>query len=282
MKAGFAIAQLIDLVLPSLFLVCEHAEGALYGVDVGQGGMPVRLARSRPFVGWCFVTVPAADMLADIHGELTHGQRPSGLENTDLAVLRRAVAHLRRQWSSSPPTRRFRRHLFDARLSLVGGYDEARSLLRDDAPEAVAMGTGSWRITDLSRSGVGAVVAASAQGGAPAAGDLVAFCPDGGTRWHIGIVRRVRISGTWIEIGIATLSHSPDIAQVDDGRAARELFACDPVRRGEAIRLVGPVGSLEDDDPLFVMAKGAVAHKLKPLASALRGKSFDLRVYQVV
>jgi hypothetical protein len=282
LKAGFAIAQLIDLILPSLLLVREYTDAALYGVDVAHRSVPVRLARAAPFEGWRFVTVSAADMLSDIHGDLTHGQRPSGLGKTDLEELRAAVAHLRRQWSSSPPMRRFRRYPFDIRLNVVGGYDETKSLLRGDAPEAVALGTGVWRVTDLSRGGVGATASIHIQGGAPAAGDLVAFCPEEGTRWHIGIVRRVRIAESYTEIGIATLSDRPDLAQVDDGRVARELFACDPVRRGEAIRLVGPVGSLGDDDPLFVFAKGSVVHKLRPLASALRGKSFDLRVYQVV
>ncbi|MDR2032146.1 MAG: hypothetical protein LBP86_07835 [Azoarcus sp.] len=282
LKAGFAIARLVELSLPYLFLTCEHTETALYGVDAAKSGIPVRLARPDSFEGWYFVTVPAADMLSDIHGELTHGHRPPGLEKTDLAELRIAVTHLRRQWSARPPTRRFRRYSFNAHLSVVGGYDDVMSLLGEGSPEGVALGTGGWRITDLSRGGVGATTSRSTDGGVPAAGDLVAFCPEEGTQWHIGVVRRVRLSKSGIEIGIATLSVRPDLARVDDGRAAHELFVCEPVRRGEAIRLVGPVGSLEEDDPLFVMAKGSVVCKLRPLADALRGKSFDLRVYQAM
>ncbi|MDR1062594.1 MAG: hypothetical protein LBL48_01430 [Azoarcus sp.] len=282
LKTGFAIARLIDLSLPQLFLTRERTDAALYGVDVAQRGIPVRLARSTSFEGWYFVTVPAADMLSDVHGELTHGQRPFGLEKTDLAELRVAVTHLRRQWSARPPVRRFRRYSFNAHLSVVGGYDDVMGLLGDGSPEAVALGTGGWRITDLSRGGVGATTSRSVESGVPAAGDLVAFCPEEGTQWHIGLVRRVRLSKSGIEIGIATLSMNPDLARVDDGRAVHELFICEPVRRGEAIRLVGPVGSLEEDDPLFVMAKGSVVCKLRPLASALRGKSFDLRVYQAM
>ncbi|MDR0701657.1 MAG: hypothetical protein LBF61_04475 [Azoarcus sp.] len=282
LKAGFAVARLVELSLPYLFLTREHTEAALYGVDVAGRGIPVRLARSDSFEGWRFVTVPAADMLSDIHGELTRGHRPSGLEKTDLAELRSAVTHLRRQWSARPPTRRFRRYSFSAHLSVVGGYDDVMNLLGEASPEGVALGTGGWRITDLSRGGVGAMTSRTTDGGAPAAGDLVAFCPEEGTRWHIGVVRRVRLSKSGIEIGIATLSVRPDLARVDDGRAAHELFICEPVRRGEAIRLVGPVGSLEEDDPLFVMAKGSVVCKLRPLADALRGKSFDLRVYQAM
>ncbi|MDR1424324.1 MAG: hypothetical protein LBI92_06965 [Azoarcus sp.] len=291
LKTGFAIAQLIQLVLPHLLLTREPMEAALYGVDLERRGIPVRLARTTTFEGWRLVTVPAADVLSDIHGELTHGQRRAGLEKMDLDVLRAAVAHLRRQWSSSPPTRRHQRHVLDARLSMVYGYDGAVSLLNDDAAEAVSMGTGAWRIVDLSRGGVGATMRHGGVGtgaprnvwvGLPSAGDLVAFCPEEGTKWHLGVVRRVRMSDSHIELGIATLSASPDIGAVDDGRAVRELCFCDPIRRGEPVRLVGPVGALEDNEPLFVTIPGALTHKLRPLASALRGKSFDLRVYQVV
>jgi len=292
LKTGFAIAQLIQLVLPHLLLTREPMDAALYGVDLEQRGVPMRLVRATTtFEGWRFVTVPAADALSDIHGELAHGQRRAGLEKIDLDVLRAAVAHLRRQWSSSPPTRRHQRHVLDARLSMVYGYGDAVNLLNDDAMEAISMGTGSWRIVDLSRGGVGATMRHSSVGagashnvwaGIPAAGDLVAFCPEEGTKWHLGVVRRVRISDSHIELGIATLSASPDIGAVDDGRAVRELCFCDPIRRGEPVRLVGPVGALEDNEPLFVTMPGALTHKLRPLASALRGKSFDLRVYQVV
>jgi hypothetical protein len=278
LKTGFAVAELIDLSLSFLLLVRENTSAALYGIDVANRGIPVRLAQASSFEGWSFVTIPAADSLSDIHAQLVHGQCPPDLEKIDPEVLCDAAAHLCRQWSASPPTRRFQRYPFDARLCVVCGYDQAMNLLSNDVlEEGVAMGTGAWRITDLSRGGVGAAIP-SIRATAPAAGDLVAFCPEEGVKWHIGVVRRVRTSKTYIEIGIATLSDSPDLVQVDDGRAPRDLCFCDPIRSGEAVRLLGPVGALGDNNPFFVMVDGNV-HKLRPLAKALRGKSFDLRVY---
>jgi hypothetical protein len=284
LKTGFVIARLIEMALPQLLLTREVPDAALYGVDLAQHGVPLRLTRQVDFSGWRFVTLPASDMLSDIDGELAHGQYRAGLEKMDLDELRAAVAHLRRQWSGSPPMRRFQRYPLDTRLTMVRGYDQTVTLLGYDEMEGVATGTGSWHITDLSRGGVGVTASTNnlSVDATPTAGDLVAFCLEEGTRWHVGVVRRVRTSGAFVEIGIATLSDRPGLSVVDDGRAARELCLCDPVRRGEVVRLVGPVGALGEDDPLFVTLKNAVVHKLRPLASALRGKSFDLRVYQVV
>ncbi|MCL1826061.1 MAG: hypothetical protein FWG26_09035 [Betaproteobacteria bacterium] len=281
LKAGFAVARLIVRLLPDLFMVREHVEGALYGVDVAQRGIPVRLAKSASFTGWWFVTAEAVDKLSEIHNSLTLGRTPDGLEHVDAKELYAAVTHLRRQWSFNPPLRRHRRYPLNARLCVVRGYEQAMNLLDDDSTEAIAVGMGTWHITDMSLGGVGAITPRSIKVNVPTAGDLVAFCPEEGTQWHIGVVRRLRTTKSHVEIGIATLSVSPELARVDDGHRQRELCVCDPVRRGGAIRLVAPAGTLENDDPIFAMGKNAVVHKLRPVGDALKGKSFDLRIYHV-
>ena len=283
LKIGFAVARLVTQLLSDLSLTREHTEGSMYGIEMARCGVPVRLAKaSSSFVGWRFVTAEAADRLSEIHRELIQGQySPVGLEKINIEELRSAVVHLRREWSFNPPMRRHRRYSLNARLCVVRGYEQAMSLLNGDAEEAVAVGAGTWRITNLSRGGIGAIIPRNLRAGVPVAGDLVAFCPEEGTKWHIGVVRRLRISKTHIEIGIATLSSNPGLALVEDGRVQRELCACDPIRRGEAIRLLGPVGVLGDDTPLFFRTDDAIIHKLRPLANTLRGKSFDLRIYQV-
>ncbi|MDR0564752.1 MAG: hypothetical protein LBG78_07455 [Azoarcus sp.] len=283
LKAGFAAAQLISVLLPDLYLllVQEGIEGALYGIDVAQRGAPMRIANPASFTGWWFVTADAADKLSEIYRELASDRVPAGLETIGKKELRAAVLHLRRQWSSSPPLRRHQRHALNVRLSVVHGYEDAMNVLSDAAVEAVAAGTGSWRITDLSCSGVGATAPRNIMDSPPVAGDIVAFCPEEGTRWHIGVVRRVRAMGPYVEVGIATLSSSPELTCVDDGRAPRELCVCDPVRRGGVIRLVAPLGTLEGDIPLFATSGQSFVYKLRPVADVLRGGSFDLRVYQV-
>lgn len=281
LKAGFTVARLIAWLLPDLFMAREHVEGALYGIDVAQRGVPMRLAKSERFTGWWFVPVEAAFNLSDIRGGIIQGQVPDGLEHVDIKELHAAVVHLCRQWSFNPPLRRHWRYPLNARLCVVRGYDHAMNLLSDDSTEAVAMGVGTWHITDLSLGGVGAITPRSIKVAVPATGDLVAFCPEEGTRWHIGVVRRQRTSKSHIEIGIATLSTSPELVRVDDGRQQHELCVCDPIRRGGAIRLVAPVGTLGDSDPIFIVEKNAAVHKLHSLGDALKGKSFDLRIYQV-
>ena len=281
LKAGFAIARVIAWLLPDLVMMRERTEGALYGIDVAQRAIPMRVTKSASFTGWWFMTTEAADRLADIHDVLARGQIPDDFEHMDAKELRATVVHLRRQWSFNPPLRRHRRYPLNARLCVVRGYEQAMDLLGDDATEAVAVGMGTWHITDMSLGGVGAITPRSIRVNVPVAGDLVAYCPEEGTRWHIGIVRRLRTSKSHIEIGIATLSTNPEITRIDDGHRPRELCVCDPVRRGGAIRVVAPVGTLSDDNSIFVVKKNAVVHKLRPLADALRGKSFDLRIYQV-
>jgi len=281
LKTGFAIARLITWLLPDLSMVRKDMESALYGADVAQRAIPVRLTESASFMGWGFVISEAADKLSDIHGDLICGRVPEEFEHVEASILSTAVVHLRRQWSFNPPMRRHQRYPLNARLCVVRGYEQAMNLLNDDATEAVAVGMGTWHITDLSVGGVGAITPRNIKVSVPVLGDLVAFCPEEGTRWHIGVVRRLRASKSQLEIGIATLSTHPEVTRVDDGRHPRELCACDPVRRGGAIRLLAPVGTLGNDNPIFALGKNAVVHKLRPLGDALRGKSFELRIYQV-
>jgi hypothetical protein len=282
LRTGFVVGRLIAMLLPDLFMAREPVEGALYGIDVAQRGIPIRLAKLESFTGWWFIPAQAAKKLSDIHDDLVLGRVPDKFERVDAKELQAAIVHLRRQWSLNPPMRRHQRYPLNARLCVVRGYENAINLLGDDATEAVAVGMGTWHITDLSLGGVGAITPRNIKVGIPVVGDLVAFCPEEGTRWHIGVVRRLRTSKSHIEIGIVTLSANPELTRVDDGRHLRELCVCDPVRHGEAIRLVAPVGTLRDDNPVFIMKKDAPPHKLRPFGDALKGKSFDLRIYQVM
>lgn len=280
LKAGFAIARLIALLLPSLSLTRERVKGAFYGVDVASRAIPARQKESASFSGWWFATGEAAEKLSEIQDDLIRGQVPGGLESVDVEDLRTGVAHLCRLWSPRPPLRRHRRFPINARLCVVRGYEQTMNLLNDDAMEGVAAGMGAWHITDMSRGGIGAVTPRNIKVNVPVAGDLVAYCPEEGTQWHIGVVRRLRTTKSYVEIGIAALSDSPELMCIDDGRQPRELCVCDPVRPGMAIRLLAPIGTLGGDHPVFVV-KDKEVFKLCPAGDVLKGKSFDLRIYQV-
>ncbi|MDR2688758.1 MAG: hypothetical protein LBB76_03250 [Azoarcus sp.] len=279
LKVGFAIARLIEPLLPHLLLVRASTPSALYFIDASHHGVPMRLACGETPKGWRFVAMAAADKLADWHNQLVQGQPVAKLGNVEPEVLRVAVVQLYRLWSVSPPVRRFRRYAMAARLNVVRGYDNVVDLLDKDK-EALAAGTGDWRIVDLSRGGVGAS-SVTPRIKPPGTGDLVMFCPEEGTRWHLGVVRRFLHSKSHTEIGIATLSTHPMLMAVDDGQEARKLCCCDPLSQGEAIRLLAPPGVLGNEKPLFVTEKGMV-FKLRQLVDVVRGKDFDLCIFQVL
>ncbi|GHU07748.1 hypothetical protein AGMMS50225_05180 [Betaproteobacteria bacterium] len=282
LKAGFATARLIELALPLLMLVHGNTHAALYAIDARHRGIPVRLARPGGGDDWRFVAIAAADMLADVHGQLIHGQRPPALEDMDPGVLRAAAAHLRKLWSLCPPVRKFNRHTVgDIRLSVISGYEQVMELLREGTGEAMPAGAGAWRVADLSRGGAGALTVCSTAATAPGNGEIVAFCLEEGTKWHLGVVRRVRHSKRFVEIGIASLSTHPTPGEVDDGSAQHEFCFCDPVQHGGTVRLVGKTGSFNGKEILYAQRDGHV-FKLHPLAQTLNGKGFDLRTYQVL
>ena len=49
LKVGFAAAQLIEQILPSLVLTPHAVDGALYGVDLNHRAVPVRIVRTDVF-----------------------------------------------------------------------------------------------------------------------------------------------------------------------------------------------------------------------------------------
>lgn len=277
LRLGSAVCLLVDLSLPFLVLERGATQGALYHVAPPEGAVPVRSVRAAVESGWCYVPDTGVELLAELHGQFLRGAVPPALEGNEPRLLCDAAAHLRRLWSHRPPVRRFRRHLVDADLLVVRGYERVRALFE----AATAVDNGAWKVTDLSRGGVGALVIRGASEIRPESGDLLAFRPRDGANWHLGIVRRVRFAKGNAEVGIETLSVRPALIRVDDGRAPVDLFFCDPVLRGEAVRIIAPPGAIREGVSLFVTADGKVS-KLKPLEGSMKGRGFELRVYQVL
>ncbi len=271
------VCRLVDLVLPFFSVRRGDAHGALYVVNPPDSPTPVRLSRSFAAPGWYFHPVGAAEFLAELHGQLIRGVLPPVLAGHDPRLLRDAALHLRRHWSARPPVRRFKRHIVDGQLLVVRGYVNVKGLF--EARGEVA--NRAWLITDLSRGGVGALIYREETQPVPEAGELLAFRPKDGVSWHLGVVRRVRFAKGDAEVGIETLSVRPELVRVDDGRVPVELFFCDPVQRGEAVRVIAPVGVLREGAPLFVNAEGRVS-KLKQLEGSMAGQGFELRAYQVL
>lgn len=275
--ACIAACRVVDLCLPFLTLQPGVSPVALYLVNPPAAPVPVRASRATAALGWSYVPGAAVEFLAELHGQLLRGGVPPALAGSDPGLLCDAAAHLRRLWSHRPPVRRFRRHLVNEELLVVRGYEAVRCLF----VAAGEVDNRGWQITDLSRGGVGALVIRGAPDSTPESGDLLAFRPKDGSSWHLGVVRRVRFAKGIAEVGIETLSVRPALIRVDDGRVPVDMFFCDPVLRGEAVRIIAPQGTIRENVPLFITADGKVS-KLKPLDGSMVGKGFELRVYQVL
>lgn len=276
LDAGVAACRLVDISLPFLTLQRGVSPAALYLADPPAAPVPVRASHAADS-GWSYVPGAAVEFLAELHGQLLRRSLPSLLAGGDPVLLCETAAHLRRLWSHRPPVRRFRRHPVGAELLVVRGYDAIRGLF--GAMDEVA--SSAWRTTDLSRGGVGAMVICGEVQSPPDNGDLIAFRLLDGPSWHLGIVRRVRFIGESAEVGIETLSVRPALIRVDDGREPVDMFFCDQVLRGEAVRVIAPRGTIRENAPLFVTSDGRVS-KLKPLEVSMDGRGFELRVYQVM
>ncbi|THF61553.1 hypothetical protein [Pseudothauera rhizosphaerae] len=274
-----AADRLITLVLPHLDLVRKPEAGVPYLFAPASGLAPRRMVQGGdlPEGGRYFATRVAAKILAGLAAQLAHGVVPAGLgaAQTD-DVLTVAVQTLLRQWSDRPPVRRFRRHLLDGRLTAVCGFEELKKLIGSGARPAGR----DWLMHDVCRGGVGALVSAAAAGEVQA-GDLVGLRAAESETWHLGIVRRKRAAGSERLVGVETLSQKPEVVSVDDGRRAAEVLLCDPILKGEAVRLLAPLDTLTASVPLFLTFKGTI-QKLKPLDAVACGGDFELRVYQVL
>jgi hypothetical protein len=277
-----AADHLIDQVLPHLTLRPQPEAGALY-VVVPEDGAPPRRFVVGADDGLCsalyFHPGLATAMLRGFHSQLAQGVVPAGMGwggRADNLHLGEAAQHLLRQWSGSPPVRRHHRHALNGPLSAVRGFPALRALFRGEEVGAVR----EWRMCDASRGGVGAALPETASDNIHL-GDLVGLRADEGESWHLGIVRRKRYEEDAPRVGVETLAARPELISVDDGRTSAEVFLCDPLTKGEAVRVVVPPSQLRPGRPLFLSVAGLV-RKLKPLDAYLGGRGFELRVYQVV
>lgn len=273
-----AALRLVDLAVPFLSLSRTPSPETVYSVDAKQAGKPVRFVAHPASSAWFLHSEEAVVFLTGLLGRMQSGLMPPSLRNAGVTVgaVQAAAQHLIVRWSSSPPLRRFRRHLVSGVLSVIRGLGEIRHVLGGTA-SAVPV---EWAISDLSRGGVGAKVAADSAS-IPRRGELLSFRPQDGASWHLGVVRRVRYLNDEVSIGIETLSPRPTLVRVDDGRAPLEVFFCDPVQKGEAVRIAAPVNTLRAGVPLFISA-GNKLQKLKPLEACEVDSGFELRVYQVL
>ena len=254
---------------------------ALYQVTPSSWEPPRRmLAAAGDYDGhFYFVARGAADMFAGLALQLARGQLPEAVATLSpeaRLALPLACQHLLRQWGDAPPQRRVRRHLLDGRLAAVSGF----AALRRQIEGGGVLPPAEWLMHDVSRGGIGALVPGEAAE-AVEVGDLVGLRAADGDGWHLGIVRRKRFDGMAPRLGVETLSQKPRAVTANDGQQTFDALLCDPVRKGEAVRVLAPEATLQAGVTLFIHGEGAV-HALKPLDATQGGRDFDLRVYQVL
>lgn len=280
-RASLVVGRVMTFVVPMLNFRSRPFAGAMYYVRPQDGVAPRRLVRLPDELdgAWFYSAGVAVGALKELVENLAAGKAPLALAAGEEGekVLRTVLEHLIRHWSETPPVRRFRRHLLGGKLSAVRGIDQLQRLFSGRSSVAEV----EWSLKDVSRGGLGAYVCSESEPSVRV-GQLVGVRANGGAAWHLAIVRR-----TWTGareypfVGLETLSQRPVLARVDDGRASADVFLCDPVLKGEALRIAAASNQLSPDLPLFVTNGGRV-QKLKPLQGLVAGEGFDLRVYQVL
>ncbi|AYH42525.1 hypothetical protein [Azoarcus sp. DN11] len=272
-----SVDGLLHLATPVLRLEPDRFDGATHFVDPLGDEAPHRIAGVTENVpGRWFFTPLAASAVLNEYRHAPAGSAPTAWSDAQDASLQAlAVEHLLRHWSDIPPIRRHRRHLLDGKLTAVAGIEALKRVFAGELPERRE----EWQLRDASRSGIGVITANRSI----RIGQLIGVHLVDGKGWQLGLVRR-----TWAQggdtnvVGLELLSSKPVVARVDDGRCPAEVLLCDPLLRGEAVRVVVPSRTLGAPSvPLFVTRNGSV-QKLKPLDASYVGEGFELRVYQVL
>jgi len=275
------VDRLLDFSLPMLQFQAAPFAGATYCIDPSRSVGPRRMVRVPESINgtWFFAPRVAAVALQEVAEQLAAGKPPQGLALGEECGewLKAGLAHLLRHWSDMPPVRRYRRHLLGGTLSAVRGIKDLQRLFSGQT----VMRQAEWSLRDVSRGGLGAY-AATLSDASVRVGELVGIRPIEGAAWQLAVVRRTWANpGQYPFVGLETLTQNPVLASVDDGRTSADVVLCDPLMRGEAVRIAAPANVLNPGVPLFVTNNGSI-QKLKPLESSMAGDGFELRVYQVL
>ncbi len=274
---ALAVARLVQLSLPFLSLCRKPASGPHYEVSPAHAPIPRRQLQPDGSAEWHFVPFAAGDLLMEFETQFRRGRVPRSLAGAEPVLFAAAARHLRRMWSSEPPQRRFRRHETVGRLFLVRGFADCRNVLDGSMPAAQREAT----VANLGRHGVGAFLGRGRNGYGLDHDEIVALRFVDGEGWHLGLVRRLSTGDHGTQLGVEILSQQAQAGQADNGEASVDVILCDPLRRGEALRVIAAPDSLQGDVTLSVPRGGGI-QKLQPLDAMSRGRGFDLRVYQVL
>lgn len=278
--------QLISHFLPLVTFSEEPRHGNVYWVDAATSAAPRRLARMpeatpglRFFsAGKTLIAVAELRQRIAASGEVPADIRGGGQfggQYTARSILR-LLDHLAGYWSPSPPSRSHPRQRVKLRLTVVHGLAAIQRQLAGDAVAGEA-----WIAENVSRDGIGAVVALEASDWVRI-GVLVGMQPEGGDNWLVGVVRRLaRESEAVGVVGISTLGKAarPLLARNAAG-ATLSAILIDVPYPGETVQLVMERGAYDASAALSVDHDGARL-ELWPEALAETGTDFALGRYRV-
>jgi hypothetical protein len=208
--------RLIEYFLTGFVFTAEASHDCVYWVDLKLDQPPQRLARmpteARPSQRFYRPGPAHAELSALLSGLEQGGQVPADIPlggrqyqgRTLVPILRHLVAYL----APIPPQRQQDRHRVKHRMSVLGGLVYAVVAFSDEfGGRPVGLQMESWEVDNVSRGGLGAVVASVPDW--LRVGALLSLRPEGGDNWLLGIVRRYfRESGSETRVGIETLARN--------------------------------------------------------------------------
>lgn len=270
------VAHLIDLCLPWVDVTRSAGGSGQYVMSTATAPVPSWQVSPDGSAEWHFMPWVADRLLADMDARVADKRVPHRFDRGTPELYRASLAHLRRLWSQTPPSRQDSRHPMDATLAVACGVDECRQIVRDGG----AGWRRQWAAVDASRTGI-SMLAPSTPGLSWAdLGELLGFLfTDSGT-FHLGIVRRFRIAGDWkAEYGVQTMSRCARVVEAFDGQHVHQVLLCDEIISGQMLRLVSLPAALARGVNLRVAIDGATA-ELQPVNVLQKGQGFEIRAYR--
>ncbi|MBU0688088.1 MAG: hypothetical protein KJ850_11125 [Gammaproteobacteria bacterium] len=221
----------------SFFEIANAAENDFpYQFDLASSAPPHRAEHDKPVAetGRFFSAAKAVGALQKIvtqnENDPIWRERRFGSEFTPAGKLT-VLKHLMTYWAAEPPHRHLERREIHASIEVAHSFrtisqlvthidaghdaeqdaDEARKRAKIDlvAQEEIAYTTETWNVTDMSATGLGAILGGT-QGEWIKIGDLCAIKPANAQQWWVGMIRRLHTDNAGkVHVGIELLTKKP-------------------------------------------------------------------------
>jgi hypothetical protein len=226
--------------------------------------------------GAAFNSIETLRLQIDLTGEVPPELALGGSYPASLVV--KVLAHLALGCAPKPVQRSFKRLPVKNMVTVVFGLDEIRLRLGGNPGQQEGE---TWVTEDVSRGGMGAQIPLPASEELQV-GAILGFCPEGGSNWLIGVVRRFnRDSETSGGIGLETLSLTPRLAIMErSGSTLNALVLDQNVAVGEEIRIATAHNEWEPYAS-SILEMGDLDVKVRPLEAIEQGRGYVVGRYRV-